>query len=136
MTKPLSPIFWSAAPMPDDAPCPVSHVEWCCRDLGRAMQFYESLFAWRFERFSDHYALHAPPSGGTRVGLMECEGVPPSGGLALFVTVTSLGDALSRARALGGAIAEAPRDIPGYGCWAQLLDLDGNRIGLFEPAAA
>ncbi len=122
--------------MPSDAPCPVSHVEWCCRDLQRATGFYEALFGWRFQRFSNHYALHTPPSGGTRVGLMERQEVLPSGGLALFVTVNGLDEALSRAKALGGAVAEAPRDIPGYGRWAQLLDPDGNRIGLFEAAAA
>lgn len=115
--------------------CPVSHVEWCCRDLQRAMRFFEALFGWRFERISRHYALHVPAAQGPRVGLMEREVVPASGGLALFVTVPGLEPALEQVRALGGRIAEAPRDIPGYGRWAQFHDPDGNRIGLFQAAA-
>lgn len=114
-------------------PCPVSHVEWCCRDLGAATRFFEALLGWRFQRFSRHYALHVPAQG-VRVGLMQRATVPPTGGLGVFVTVDDLEATLAQAEALGGGIAEAPQTIPDYGRWAHFLDPDGNRIGLFEPA--
>jgi len=116
---------------PVRAPCPISHVEWCCRDLDAACRFFESLFAWRFRRFSRHYALYAPPSG-VRVGLMERDAAAASGP-GVFVTVADIDAVLAQAQALGGRLDESAQTIPGYGRWAHFLDLDGNRIGLFEP---
>lgn len=120
--------------MTDDAalgPCPVSHVEWCCRDLDAATRFFEALLGWRFRRFSRHYALHAPAQG-VRVGLIQRAEVPLGRGLSVFVTVDDLEAMLARAEALGGSVAEPPQAIPDYGRWARFRDPDGNCIGLFE----
>jgi predicted enzyme related to lactoylglutathione lyase len=109
----------------------VSHVEWCCRDLQRAAAFFNRLFGWEFQRFSEHYLLHTPPSG-VAVGLMEKSTFTPGDGCLVFVQVDRIEPTLEHAVALQGEVAVCKTEIPGYGWYAQLKDPDGNIVGLFE----
>jgi len=50
----------------------------------------------------------------------------------VHIQVSDLAGYIQRGLALGGRLATGPTEIPDYGCYAQLLDPDGHRIGLFQ----
>ena len=52
-------------------------------------------------------------------------------GLAVYVEVDSVEQALAKARELGAAkVLQEPGDVPGVGRFAVFADPEGNRIGL------
>lgn len=109
----------------------VSHVEWTVTDLDRAAAFLEGLFGWRFQVFSRHYRLYTPAQG-VCVGLMAAAEVRPGRSPMVHVQVADLDAALARAGALGGRVLTGRTEIPDYGWYAQVLDPDGNIVGLFQ----
>jgi predicted enzyme related to lactoylglutathione lyase len=113
----------------------VSHVEWCCRDIEKAADFFQALFAWQFKPFGNNYLL-CKPVQGPAIGLLRSErtspGANPIDRCLVFVTVTSINDCLQRATALGGSVFVEKIAIPDYGWYAQLKDVEGNIVGLFE----
>ncbi len=109
----------------------MSHVEWVVTDLDRAVAFLSGLFGWRFQVFSRHYRLYTPERG-VCVGLMEAADVSPGYSPMVYVQVADLDATLARAEALGGRIRTARVEIADYGEYAQVLDPDGNLIGLFQ----
>ncbi len=96
----------------------------------RAARFYAALFGW----------VIAPPRPGgvafcTPEGLHGAfrAGEPSSAGPELYVRVSRLEIALALAVRLGGTALVRPGPDPGgAGRVAQVLDPEGNRIGLFE----
>ncbi len=113
----------------------VSHVEWRVTGLERAAALLEGLFGWRFALHSRHYRLYVPEGGGTQVGLHQVETVQPSEAVLVHVQVSEgLEAALARALSFGARAHVAPTLVPGHGRFAQVLDFDGNVIGLFEPS--
>ena len=113
----------------------VSHVEWCCRDIEKTAAFLHALFEWQFKPFGNNYLLCNPESGPA-IGLLRAEhagaGTSQIDPCLVFVTVTSIDDCLQRAAALGGSVFVEKTAIPDYGWYAQLKDVQGNTVGLFE----
>lgn len=110
----------------------VSHAEWCCRDLDKSVQFFSDLFGWSFKRFSQNYALYTPPQEGVAVGLMQREDFTPGNGCMVFIQVKQIETFLNLGIGLGGKLIVPKTEISEYGNYAQLTDLDGNIVGLFE----
>jgi len=109
----------------------VSHVEWRVTDLARSEAFLQQLFGWQFVAFSRHYRLYTPPAG-TCVGLMESTTVQPTTATLVHVQVDDIAAYLKRARQLGAPVVTESTPIPAYGWYAQVLDPDGNVVGLFQ----
>lgn len=113
----------------------VSHVEWLVTDLDRSVAFFSALFSWTFEVYSTHYRVYMPKQGsGVVVGLMEVAEVKPSNSPMVHIQVDAIAAYLQRATELGAEISTPRTEVPGHGWYAQLLDPDGNIIGLFEAA--
>ncbi|MFO1351326.1 MAG: VOC family protein [Gammaproteobacteria bacterium] len=112
----------------------VSHVEWRVTDLDRSIAFFEALFGWRFARHSTHYRI-AFPDQGPAVGLLETREVRPSDSTLIHIRVDDLDAYLRRARGLGAPLATPRTAVPGHGWYAQVVDPDGNIVGLFEAEA-
>ena len=51
------------------------------------------------------------------------------------ITVARLDVAAESAIAHRGAVVTPPREIPGIGCWAAILDSEGNEVGVREDRA-
>lgn len=109
----------------------VSHVEWPCRDLTCAQEFFQRLFGWEFKAFGNNYLL-CDNTAGPAIGLLRQEEVTPARPCTVFVKVDSINESVQTAIGLGGTLAVVKTAIPGYGWYAQLTDLDGNLVGLFE----
>jgi len=120
--------------LPPEAPPRVSHVEWLVTDLARSCAFLGGLFGWEFQVYSTHYRLYTPASG-VCVGLMEVAEVSPATSTLVHIQVTDLDHYIQRGLHLGGHLATGPVELANYGRYAQLLDPDGHRIGLFQTAA-
>lgn len=107
-------------------------------DLDRAQRFYERLFATPLQR--------APDAGGGALavfpyekygvgGCLRCtfDGPRPSpdGATVYLNAVPSLDAVLARVQAAGGMIALPRTELPaGMGCFAHVIDSEGNRVGL------
>ena len=111
-------------------------------DMDRAAAFYEALLATtiRRERIEPH-TLGVIKYDASAVGGCLIQGddvpAPSTAGTLIYLNAgPSLDVVLSRANELGAKVLlpklELPRDI---GFIAQIVDCEGNRIGLHSPAA-
>jgi len=110
-------------------------------DIDRAQRFYETLFArsMRREQMGPQTLAVFEYEGGIGGALLKSETMskPSTEGTLVYLNAKpSLDAVLSRARELGATVLldklELPRDI---GFIAQILDCEGNRIGLHSPTA-
>jgi predicted enzyme related to lactoylglutathione lyase len=110
--------------------------------MDRAQRFYEALLATtlRREAMGPAKTLAVFPYAQPGVGgcLMAGAGVaPPSaeGALVYLDAGPALDLTLARVAALGGRITTPRVDLPdGMGCFAHVLDSEGNRVGLHAMA--
>jgi predicted enzyme related to lactoylglutathione lyase len=105
-------------------------------DLKRATAFYESILLTKLrpENAGSHdlrvFPYEEPAVGGC---LMQGPGVQPgaSGTVAYLNADPVLEDVLKRVTPAGGKIIVPRTDLPeGMGCFAQIIDSEGNRVGL------
>ena len=110
-------------------------------DLDRAQRFYETLFArsMRREQMGPQELAVFAYEDGIGGALIKSATAPkpgPEGVLVYLNASPSLDVVLSRASELGAQVLqpklELPRDI---GFIAQIVDSEGNRIGLHSPQA-
>lgn len=97
-----------------------------------AKEFYGDLFEWTtldVLSTSGGYALFQA-GGKTVTGLRHVDHRPQQ--WIPYVLVTSIDDALSRARELGGVGVDAPFDVPGVARMATFRDPAGRVVGLWE----
>jgi len=111
-------------------------------DLDRAQRFYETLFARTMRREQmgpQELAVFAYDTDAIGGALIKSATAPKPGldGVLVYLNAgPSLDVVLSRAAELGAQVLlpklELPRDI---GFIAQIVDCEGNRIGLHSPQA-
>lgn len=129
---------------------PLRHaIDWFeipCADIDRAQAFYEQLLGQPLQR-----EAYGPP--GAQMALLPASGAqavrgalyagpqapkPGSQGVLVYLAAgPRLADTLARAQALGAPVLQPLTALPdGLGCIAQILDCEGNRIGLHAEEAA
>ncbi|ADB36017.1 Glyoxalase/bleomycin resistance protein/dioxygenase [Kribbella flavida DSM 17836] len=97
-----------------------------------AREFYTQLFGWRLQLVEAlNYALVQPDKNTLPGGIGQQNEVRPAGVVTYF-SVPDLEAAVAKAESLGGRIAVPPWEVPGLGRMAIILDLDANRIGLWQ----
>jgi predicted enzyme related to lactoylglutathione lyase len=108
------------------------------RDLERAQAFYEKLLdkALRREAMGPQTLAVIPydPAQGVGGALIAGVHIPdpsPNGTLVYLNAEPSLDAAVERAVAAGGRVATPRVELPeGMGCFAHVIDSEGNRVGL------
>jgi uncharacterized protein len=111
------------------------------------MEFYKTLFDWKFEKWPsfDYWAITTGTTDepGINGGLLKRPTSPPSPVAAInayicSVQVGSIDDIVQKALDLGSILALPKMAIPGLGWVAYIKDLDGNILGLqqIDPTAA
>ena len=106
------------------------------RDVERAKDFYEVLFAWEFQRADangrDYWTIKN--AGLAIAGMMEIRPdwgeVPAS--WSVYFAVASCSDELAKAKSLGAQIFLPPMEVPGVGKFAGLQDPQGAHFLIFE----
>lgn len=101
------------------------------RDAAKLADFYREIFGWEMTAGPMGVSLIKPGIGG------PIEGVggtifPGDPAVVIFVQVLSLVDTLARAVELGGKRSMEPFDVPNGPTIAQMLDPEGNIIGLVK----
>ena len=109
-------------------------------DRATSERFYGDVFGWSFTDDDS-----TSPDGRPYRLVTTGPGEPPSGGIdglagepgyAVFMLIVpDTADAIRRAEQAGGKVVVPLTTSPNGLTWAQLLDPDGNRFGVFTPPA-
>ncbi len=116
-----------------------SYFEIQADDVARALEFYQTIFGWQFNRAEglpvEYWRIE---TGGPRGGLLKRPGpIPqmPAGTNAYVCSmeVTDFDLTSQKILDLGGIVALPKFAIPGV-CWqGYFLDQEGNTFGIFQP---
>ncbi|KPJ85193.1 hypothetical protein AMJ57_04025 [Parcubacteria bacterium SG8_24] len=112
-------------------------------DPERAMNFYGTVFGWRFDKWPgtgvDYWTVNTGGAGepGIDGGLSRRPGPPPGldmplNGFRCTVEVPSVDEYVGRVTAAGGALVLETTAVPGLGWLAYCADTEGNVIGLLQ----
>jgi predicted enzyme related to lactoylglutathione lyase len=138
-------------------PNPVVHFEMGYQDKDRMIKFYESVFGWKTQKMGPemgNYVL-AHTTETDDKGMVKTPGTinggfyqkienPLSHAPSVVVAVDDIRAAMKDIEAAGGKILGAmdesgkssmePQDIPGVGLWISVMDTEGNRLSILQPA--
>ncbi|HEX4005784.1 MAG TPA: VOC family protein [Acidobacteriaceae bacterium] len=114
----------------------ISWFEIPASDFPRAIRFYEAIFARPLQHDPSWpgMALFPYERPGVSGALISGDGHRPSGdGVVIYlVTGGRFDEVLGRVESAGGQIVRPKTYIPSVGWVAQILDSEGNRVGLHE----
>ena len=105
-------------------------------DAAAAKRFYGDLFGWTFTKDDDatssYHIVQTPAAPSIKGGIWEHGG--ESANHALFcVFVDDVAETVRRAEAAGGKAVVPPTTTNDGLVFADLVDPDGNRFGIFTP---
>lgn len=118
----------------------VVHFEIHVDNPERAMQFYEQIFAWEFQKWGevDYWMVFTGPDNepGINGGLMPRK-CPLDGSKAITsyvctIDVVNIDASLEQITQAGGTLALAKMPIPGTGWLAYCHDPEGNIFGIMQ----
>ena len=109
----------------------ICHIEWNVTDLARAQKFYEGMFDWKFQGFTDSMVTFG--SGDKHIGgLFRTDKVEPGSSPSVWFEVESIDDSIERATKVGGSKGTEKSPVPHVGWSATVKDPDGNQVGLVQ----
>jgi len=125
----------------------VVHFEIPAEDLGRAKDFYGSVFGWQLNTMPmgdgeytivmttpvDEQTQMPTEPGAINGGMMQRDDRTPAP--VLTVDVEAIDDALNEIEAAGGTTVTPRTEIPGMGAFAYFKDPEGNVMGLWETTS-
>jgi hypothetical protein len=118
---------------------PFVYVELKTADLGRAKDFYGSLFGWQFDDVAESprepYTMIRPGAGTGGGMLLQPGSAGPSQWIA-YVGVDDIRAATEKARALGADVVTEPTEMKHAGWLAVIRDPAGAILGLWQDNAA
>jgi predicted enzyme related to lactoylglutathione lyase len=119
----------------------IVHFEIPADDVGRAKDFYRSIFGWGLDDVPgmDYTMVRTVPvdenqaptePGAINGGMMQRTADTPSP--VITIDVASIDDTLKQIEAAGGSTVRPRSEIPGMGAYAYFKDPEGNTLGLWE----
>ncbi|MBV7408075.1 VOC family protein [Maritimibacter sp. DP1N21-5] len=106
------------------------------KDLDASIRFYDSVFGYKTEIDSSApFAVLNGMGDGVGANLFQSDDAGKRGNIIHFAVTGTAEQAGDRVRAEGGDVIGEVVEIPA-GRFLMALDIDGNQIGLFQPAAA
>ena len=120
----------------------IVHFEIPADDVGRAKEFYGSVFGWQLQDMPemeytvvqttdvDPQTQMPTEPGAINGGLVRRTANTPSP--VLTIDVDSIDDALKQVESAGGGVVLPRTEIPGMGAYAYFTDPEGNTLGLWE----
>ncbi len=127
---------------------PVVHFEMPAKDGKRVSEFYKAAFGWDMAQMGAQYGEYIvatttdsdektgrPTTPGTINGGFYTlqEGIKDNGN-TVVISVDNLEEAMKRVTDAGGTLSGEPMDIPSIGKYIAIIDTEGNRVGLLQPA--
>jgi predicted enzyme related to lactoylglutathione lyase len=119
-------------------PRPV-HFEIPADDPERAIQFYSSVFGWKFSKWGgpmEYWLITTgePEEPGINGGLLKR--LDPNQPCVNTITVASVDESLRAIEQAGGACVLPKMAVPSVGWMAYCKDPDGHIFGIMQPDAA
>jgi uncharacterized protein len=125
----------------------VVHFEIPAEDVGRAKDFYGSVFGWQLNTMQmgdgeytivmttpvDQQTQMPTEPGAINGGMMQRDERIPSP--VITVDVEAIDDALKEIESRGGSTVTPRTAIPGMGAFAYFKDPEGNVLGLWETTS-
>lgn len=119
----------------------VVHFEIHAAEPERAINFYQKLFNWSFQKWEGpmpYWLITTGPNEepGINGGLVQRQGEIDGQAVIAYVCtigVTSLDDSIASATANGGSIALPKMAVPSVGWLAYCKDTEGNIFGMLQP---
>lgn len=114
---------------------PIQWVEIAATDLERAKDFYSSVFGLDFQLMempdSRMYMFGAPAQPGSSGCLVQSAiNKPSADGAVVYFSCKNVANELAKVEEAGGQIVVPKTDIGEFGFFAQVIDSEGNRIGM------
>jgi len=121
----------------------VVHFEIHAGDPQRAINFYEKLFGWTFQKWEgpmEYWMVITGPEGtpGINGGLLRRQGEIDGQAVIAYVCTVDVADidaSIASAEANGGKLALPKMPIPGVGWLAYYKDTEGNIFGMMQADA-
>jgi predicted enzyme related to lactoylglutathione lyase len=118
----------------------VVHFEIHAGDLNRAVNFYQALFAWTFQKWEgpmEYWLITTGPDEqpGINGGLVQRRGELDGQAVIAYVCTVDVADvdaSLATALANGGEVAVPKMAIPGMGWLVYCKDTEGNIFGMMQ----
>ncbi len=116
---------------------PVVWFEIAGRDVAALAHFYGDLLSWRVDANNalGYGGVDTGGDGGIPGGIYA-PGAETGDYVSVYAQVADLDASLAHAERLGGRTVQRPQTIPSGSRIAMILDPEGHRIGLIQPAAA
>ena len=119
-------------------PRPV-HFEIPADNPERAIQFYSSIFGWKFSKWGgpmEYWLITTggPEEPGINGGLLQRR--DPNQPCVNTVTVASVDESLRAIEQAGGVCVLPKMAVPGVGWMAYCKDTEGHIFGIMQPDAA
>lgn len=125
---------------------PVVHFEMPYENAARLSEFYSKAFGWGMNKLGaemGEYVL-AQTTETDAQGMVKTPG-NINGGFypkkaewptapSVVISVDDLAAAIQKVKDAGGEVQGEPMDIPGIGRYVAILDTEGNRVGMLQPA--
>jgi predicted enzyme related to lactoylglutathione lyase len=119
---------------------PFVYVELTTADLGRAKDFYGSLFGWQLDDVETSprqpYTMIRPGGAGTGGGILAQPGSEGPSQWTAYVGVDDIRAATETARALGAEVITEPMEMKHAGWLAVIRDPAGAILGLWQENPA
>ena len=114
---------------------PIQWVEIAATDLERAKEFYAKVFDLEFQLIempdSRMYMFGGPDQIGSSGCLVQSSiNTPSEDGAIVYFACEDVAVEVERAEQAGGKVLVPKTDIGEFGFFAQLIDTEGNRIGV------
>ncbi len=123
----------------------VCHFEIPFDDVDRATKFYQSVFGWHIMPAPGdvpyHFAItteideknfQPKVPGGINGGMYQRMPGGASRTPVIVIETPSCEQRVKDVQAAGGTVISGPETIPGMGIYAQVTDVEGNIIGLWQ----
>lgn len=121
------------------------HFEIHVDDMDRAIKFYEEVFGWTFQDWSEYAGMPyfgavtgAESELGINGALMQRQGPRPEpnqavNGFTCTMGVENYDSVEEKILALGGTVALPKHALPGMAWQGYYLDTEGNVFGIHQP---
>lgn len=107
------------------------HFELPAENTGRALEFWGSLFGWKFRGWDGPVEYHMTEAGGEPGGAI-CPSQSGERGPIVYFGIEDIDATLARVGELGGSVEQGKQPIPGVGWYARCKDTEGNPFSLFQ----
>lgn len=125
---------------------PVVHFEMPMKDMERMKKFYESAFGWEMQQMGAEYGDYIVAmttesdengpkrSGAINGGFYKLYNKQQDAAPSVVISVDDIKVAMEDVKNAGGKVLSEIMDIPHVGQYVAIMDTEGNRVGILQPA--